>query len=137
MGVFYMLKRKSIIAIGVILLAALLLVGYRTWLAPQAKQGAKAVTVEVTIPRAQIEQSFSYQTDLDYVAQLLEQYKADLQLQTQQSSFGAYITAMLGVPADPNKEFYNIKVNGVDASVGISELPLEHGSTYAFTLLEF
>lgn len=131
------MKKKIGIVIGVILLAALLLFSYQTWLAPKATQGAKAITLEVSIPRENIDKTFSYKTDHAFVGELLEEKKAELQVETKDSSFGAYITGMMGVAADEKSEFYNIKVNGEDAMVGISELPLEDGSTYTFTLIGF
>ncbi len=52
----------------------------------------------------------------------------------QKGQYGEFVTGLLGVKADSKKEYFNIKVDGKDATVGVSQLPLEDGKTYTFTL---
>lgn len=110
---------------------------YQTYLSPKSDKGEKAVVVQIIIPRENIDKTFTYHTDLAFVSELLEAEKIDLQVQTQHSSYGDFISGMMGVVADESCEFFYIKVNGDDAMVGISQLPLEDGSTYAFILTGF
>ena len=121
----------------VTVIAALLIMGYNTFLAPKAQQGAKGVLVEVRIDRENITKSFTYHTDQEYVAGLLTEHQDDLKVETESGSFGPFITGMMGVPADSSKEFYSIKVDGADAAVGIASLPVEDGKTYSFVLTDF
>lgn len=131
------LRKKLVTLCIVIVIAVLLIMGYDTFLAPKAQQGVKEVTVEVQIDRENIAQSFIYHTDQEYVAGLLTEHKDDLKVETESGSFGPFITGMMGVQADSAKEFYSIKIDGEDASVGIASLPVEDGRTYSFILTGF
>ncbi len=130
--------RKKLVALCIVtVIAALLIMGYYTFLAPKAQQGIKEVTVEVQIDRENIAQSFSYRTDREYVAGLLTEHQDDLKVETESGSFGPFITGMMGIQADSAKEFYSVKVDGADASVGIASLLVEDGRTYSFVLTGF
>jgi hypothetical protein len=82
----------------------------------------------------------------------VQQYEAinalDLlrKLQTENSAFtfateafatGEFVTTINGVVADKTKEFWEIKVNGEPAQVGISELQLKTTDTLEFNLVGF
>lgn len=128
------MKKKIGIVCIVAAAAALLVAGYFLFLAPKAQIGSKAVTIQVVIPAKNVNRSFHYQTKQKYVSDLLKEHQADLQVTTQQSSYGDFVSGMLGITADAKKEFFNIKVNGKDATVGVSQLPVENGKTYTFTM---
>lgn len=115
---------------------ALLFVGYLAFLAPKAQSGQKSVKIEIVIASKSIDRTFEYRTDRSFVADLLEDKKGDLQTEMEDSQYGKFVSGMLGVKADPAKEYFNIKVNGTDATVGVSQLPLEDGKVYTFTLTQ-
>lgn len=131
------MKKKIGLAVGAVVVAALLVVGYFAFLAPKAQEGSKEVKIEVIIESAKIDKDFTYKTDAAFMKDLLEEKKDELQAVTETGSYGLFLTGLMGVEADETKEYYNIKIDGVDATVGISELPVENGKTYTFTLMGF
>lgn len=128
------MKKKIGLVLIVVAAAALLIVGYFQFLAPKAQTGAKTVTIQVVMKDKGIQKTFQYQTDRKYVAELLKDKQSELNVVMQKGQYGEFISGMLGVTADAKKEFFNIKVDGKDATVGVSQLPIENGKTYTFTL---
>lgn len=128
------MKKKIGFAFLAVAAAALLIAGYFQFLAPKAQSGAKSVTIRVVMQSKGIDKTFHYQTTRSYVAELLKDKQRELKAVTKKSQYGDFVSGLLGVTADASKEYFNIKVDGKDASVGISQLPLESGKTYTFTL---
>lgn len=128
------MKKKIGLTLLVLAAAALLITGYFKYLVPKTQEGIKSVTVRVVIQKDNIDQTFRYTSNRSTVADLLEDKQADLKTVTENGKYGLFISGMLGVKADPAKEYFNIKVDGKDSTVGVSELPLENGKTYLFTL---
>lgn len=128
------MKKKIGLTLLVLAAAALLTAGYFQFLAPKPQAGTKSVTVQVVISKDNINQTFRFTTSRSTVADLLQDEQGILKTTTENGPYGLYITGMLGVQADSSKEYFNIKVDGKDAAVGVSELPLENGKTYLFTL---
>ena len=131
------MQKKIVLTISVLLSAALLGIAYFAFVAPKTQTGAKTVTIQIVIPPKELQKTFTYHTDRTYVAELLKDKANELQPQTKNSQYGEYLTAMLGIKADASKEYYHIQVNGKDAITGISQLLLEDGKTYTFTLTPF
>lgn len=128
------MKKKLGISAAVLAVCALIFAGYMNFLSPKAPNGQKSVKVEVVIAFQNIDRTFEYQTGRSYVSELLEDKKSDLQTEMEDSQYGKFVSGMLGVKADPKKEYFNIKVDGKDSTVGISQLPIENGKVYTFTL---
>lgn len=128
------MKKKIGLVLIVVAAAVLLIMGYFQFLAPKAQTGAKTVTIQVVMKDKGIQKTFQYQTDRKYVAELLKDKQSELNVVMQKGQYGEFISGMLGVTADAKKEFFNIKVDGKDATVGVSQLPIENGKTYTFTL---
>jgi hypothetical protein len=127
-------KKKIIFSLAAAAAAILLIAGYFAWSAPKTQQGNKSVTIQVVISSKEINQTFHYRTNQAYVSGLLKDEKNDLKTEMQKGQYGEFVTGLLGVKADSKKEYFNIKVDGKDATVGVSQLPLEDGKTYTFTL---
>ena len=130
------MKTKLVLTFGALCAAVLLLAGYYLFLAPKPSEGEKSVTIEIVIEREGIDKTFHYDTDDAFVSELLLE-KDELQAQGTDGQYGYFITSLLGVEADADSEYYNIKENGVDATVGVSQLSLIDGSTYTFSLVQF
>lgn len=130
------MKKKIEIAAAALAVCALLFAGYLAFLAPKAQSGQKSVKIEVVIASQKIDRTFAYKTDKTYVAELLDDEKSDLKVEMKDSPYGKFVSGMLGVRADPGKEYFHIKVDGTDATVGVSQLPLEDGKVYTFTLMK-
>lgn len=135
-----MSKKISLVIASVVLAAALLIGGYFLIFgnnsAPEV--GQKNVTIQIIAERADadVDKTFTYDTDLKFVSELLLE-KTELEVIASEGTYGLFIESMLGVKADKNSEFFNVKENGVDSMVGVSELPLVDGNTYTFTLTTF
>lgn len=128
------MKKKIGLSLLVLAAAVLLTAGYFAFLAPKAHPGTKSVTVQVVIPQDKIQKTFHYTTTRPHLADLIQDERSDLKAETKAGQYGLFLTGMLGVHADPKKEYFNVKVDGKDATVGISQIPIEDGKTYTFTL---
>ena len=128
------MKKKIGIVLIILAAAALLFAGYTALFAPKAQGGTKAVTVQIVATEKGINRSFRYITNSSTLAQLLKEKQTELKTETKSSQYGDFVNGLLGVEADASKEYFNIKIDGKDASVGVSQLPVEDGKTYTFTL---
>lgn len=133
-----MSKKISLVIASVILAAALLIGGYFLIFgnssAPEV--GQKNVTIQIIAERADVDKTFTFDTDLKFVSELLLE-KTELKVVASEGDYGLFITSMLGVEADASSEFFNVKENSTDSMFGVSELPLVDGNTYTFTLTTF
>lgn len=128
------MKKKIGLVFIVLAAAALLIMGYFKFLAPKSQAGTKNVTIQVVVKDRGIDKTFHYQTTRSYVAELLKDKQSELKTVTQKGKYGEFVSGLLGVTANASKEYFNIKVDGKDATLGISQLPIEDGKTYVFTL---
>lgn len=133
-----MSKKISLVIASVVLAAALLIGGYFLIFgnnsAPEV--GQKNVTIQIIAERADVDKTFTYDTDLKFVSELLLE-KTELEVIASEGTYGLFIESMLGVEADASSEFFNVKENSTDSMFGVSELPLVDGNTYTFTLTTF
>lgn len=128
------MKKKIGLTLLTLMAAALLIAGYFNFLAPKTQEGTKSVTVQVVIQKNGINQTFHFTSNRSTVADLLKDEQPALKTVTESGQYGLFVSGLLGVKADSAKEYFNIKVDGKDATAGVSELPLENGKTYLFTL---
>ncbi|MBE0450647.1 MAG: DUF4430 domain-containing protein [Clostridia bacterium] len=129
------MNKKVMWIIIVVLVALVSLFMYNQYMAPQATEGEKSVTIEVVVESEGISKIYDLNTDAEYMYDLLMEIESDIQPVFEESSFGIYLTGLEGYTADETKnEFYSIKVNGVDALYGVKELPVIDGEVYRFEL---
>lgn len=62
---------------------------------------------------------------------------SDFTFEYEEFSLGMFITTINGVKADSNSEFWSFKINGNDASVGVSDYILKNGDVISFELTKF
>jgi ABC-type lipoprotein release transport system permease subunit len=67
----------------------------------------------------------------------LEARGVDFAYETEETEIGSFITTVNGTIADPNSEYWKIRVNGEDAQVGISELQLKQGDHLSLVITKF
>jgi hypothetical protein len=67
----------------------------------------------------------------------LSKENSDFSFATKSYSFGEMIMTVNSKQADSTKEFWELKVNGKQAEVGISDLILKSGDALEFNLVEF
>lgn len=131
------MNKKIIVIIGVLVLAALAFVGYKTFISPKGVEGAKDVTINIVIEKEDIDETFTYGTDHEFLIDLLEEKQAELGISFEEFDFGKMITGMMEYTADPTSEYFHIYINGEDATTGVGEIPLNDQETYTFELKNF
>lgn len=132
------MKKKSIVILSVLIVALLLFGGYKTFLSPEAVEGAKEVSIHIVIENEDIDEEFTYNTDDEFLVELMEENKEELGVSFEESEFGNMVIGMMNYTADPDEqEFFHIAVNGEDAMTGVDEIPLEDEDVYKFELSNY
>lgn len=128
------MKKKIITIIAVLLVAALAFTAYWFFLGPKSAEGDKQITIRVLVEKEDIDKTFTYDTDHEFLGQLVKENEEDLGAKINEMG-GSFVEGMVDYVADgSNNEFFSIKINTMDAMVGIDEIPLYDGDTYTFEL---
>ena len=100
---------------------------------PETTAGAKEINI-VIVHADQTEKSFTYQTDAEYLADvLLEKELADGDM----GSYGLFITTVDGETADDSKQqWWCITKGGEQVNSGADALPITDGDQFELTLME-
>lgn len=97
-------------------------------------------TIEVKVYNVESELVYSGEIDFqedDSLIELLKEHE-EIQMKGEDQSFGFYIIEMSGISAeDYENVFWNIKVNGEDSLVGISQIELVDGDLIEFALISW
>jgi hypothetical protein len=129
------MNKKVIAIISVLVVIGLLYLGYSTFLAPKGVEGEKKVTVQIVIESQDIDETFTFNTDHEFVTDLLKEHQEKLGAGFQSSEYGTMIVEMMNYTADTSKnEFFLFKVNGEDSMAGTDQTPINDGDTYRFEL---
>ena len=100
---------------------------------PETTAGAKEIDVLV-IHADKTENTYTYQTDAEYLAEvLLENELAE----GEQSSYGLFIQTVDGETADSSKQqWWCITKGGEQVNSGADALPIANGDQFELTLME-
>jgi hypothetical protein len=129
------MNKKIIAVIAVLALFVLLYAGYNAFLAPKGTEGAKEVTVQVVAEAQGIDKTFTFNTDHEFLTDLLKEKQDELGASLEATEFGTMITGMADYKADAAKnEFFLIQVNGEDAMTGTDDIAIQDGDAYKFVL---
>ncbi|NLJ97983.1 MAG: hypothetical protein GX320_01770 [Tissierellia bacterium] len=132
------MKKKSIVILSVLVVALLLFTGYKTFLSPKGAEGAKEVTIHIINENEDVDKTFTYNTDHEFLLELMEEKQEELGVTFEESEFGKMVVGMMNYTANPDKqEFFHIAVNGEDAMTGVEEIPLENDDVYKFELSNY
>jgi len=131
------MKKKIIAIVAVILACVLLYAGYQAFFAPKGSQGSKEVKIQVVIEKENVDRTFTYKTDDEFLTDLLKEKKDELGASFESYDFGTMITGLMNYKVDPNSEFFQFEVNGEVAMVGTDDTPIQDGDVYKFTLTNF
>ncbi len=92
---------KKILAIVVVLLVAVgIYAGYRAFIVPKGEEGRKHVTVRVLISKENIDETFEYDTEHQYLYELLKEKENELGISFKMYDFGAMVTGMMNYTAN-------------------------------------
>ena len=128
---------KKITAAIVILVLLLGGFGISRALSPQGTEGSKEVTINIIVESEEINYSETFRTDELFLEGLLNEYSEELEVVTEETQYGPMLLGLKGYTADMSKEFFNIKINGDDAMVGIKEIPVNDKDVYTFEVKGF
>jgi len=130
------MKKKIVVIAGVIILAILLGIVYDVYFGPEGIEGEKEVNLEIVIEEENINETYEFNTELEFLAELLEKNREQLGVSFQEHDFGKMVTGLKNYEAG-SQEFFHISINGEEAETGIDEIPLQDGDTYKFELMAF
>lgn len=126
------MNKKAIIIGLVLLLGVVAFFGYDQFLAPKAQEGAKEVTIEIIAESQSINETFTFNTDTEFLYDLLVEKQEELQVEF---GDGGFVTGLMGYTANvENKEFFSLIINGEFAMTGAKETPVEDGTVFKFEL---
>lgn len=129
------MNKKSVVILSVLLAALLLFGGYKLLLGPKGVEGSKEVTIRVINKDQNIDETFSYKTDHEFLLELLQEKEEEIGASFEKSDFGTMVVGMKGYKADADKkEYFHILVNDADAMTGAGEIPLNDKDVYTFEL---
>jgi hypothetical protein len=97
--------------------------------APVAVKGAETTT-QVSVPQAQTELTFTAQKGTS----VLDQLKARASVETKDSSYGPYVTAINGVQGGTDNKYWSFYVNDTLAQKGAAEYMPEGGEKITWKL---
>ncbi len=127
--------KKIFAIIAVLLVAVAIFAIYKFYILPKATAGQKTVSIHIIVEHQDIDKKFTYTTKLEYLGELLKEKKDELGADFGEfTGLGAYVKTMMDYTADESKEYFCIKINGMDAEYGIDQIPLNDGETYSFVL---
>ncbi len=119
--------KKPIIAIIALVAVAALMLGLYFGLREQPEQGPKDITVTVVYQDG-TSKDYSYRTEAEYLAQVLQETGLASGEQTQ---YGLFIQTVDGVTVDSAAgHWWKVRQNGQDAMVGAESLPVHQGDTF-------
>ncbi len=129
-----MTKKKQLIiaAVGVAVLAAICAIFIIVFNAgkDEPEKGAKEITIEIVAKDSEF--SEKYDTDEEYLGDLLENEKL---IGFDTTEYGRFITSANGIEADADaQEWWALYVNGEMAVTGVDETVIEDGSVYRLEL---
>ncbi len=72
------MNKKSIVIISILAVTLLLFAGYKTFLGPKGVEGAKEVTIHIVNESENVDETFTYNTDHEFLLELLEEKQDQL-----------------------------------------------------------
>lgn len=130
------MKQKLILVVLAVIIGGLFLWGYNAFLAPEGVSGEKDITLEIIIERENINETFYFNTEHEFLLELLKEQEDELQASFEEHELGTMLTGLMDIEAQDN-EFYLVLVDGEQAERGIAEIPLQDEEIYTFELTEF
>lgn len=128
-------NKKLLTILSIVLIAIVLFLGYKTFLAPKGVEGEKEVIMEIIAEQENIHENFTYHTDYEFLYELMKEKEKEIGAGFEDSSLGIMLTGLMNYSANAdNNEYFHILVNGEDAMTGIQEIPLNNQDHYIFEL---
>ena len=97
------MKKKTLTIILLVVIAALALLGYKTFLSLKGVEGFKNVTVQIVIEKENINENLDFKTDHKFLIELLNENQKKLGLSLKEYDSGSMIIGMMNYIADESK----------------------------------
>ncbi|WP_434309898.1 DUF4430 domain-containing protein [Hominifimenecus sp. rT4P-3] len=124
-------KKKIFLAASALLVVILAVLAIYLWQKPGSSEGEKEIVLLVTY-RDGSSKTDTYQTDLEYLGELLQEKE---RVTGEQGAYGIFIEAVDGEAVDASKqEWWCITKNGETLLTSADQTPLEDGAQYELTL---
>jgi len=125
--------KKTIMSVVGFLLAILVLLGVWQGTRPETQDGEKHIAVEI-IHKDGSEKSFSYDTDEEYLGELL---KKEGLISGTEDQYGIFVDTVDGETAiwEEDGGWWSLSCNGEDAQTGVDQMVIEDGSVYTWTYM--
>lgn len=125
--------KKIVLAVVVLaVVAVLMFLAYKVFM-PKGQAGAKEIAVKVIHGDA-TEKEFTYQTDAEYLGEVL--VSEDL-VEGEEGQYGLFITAVDGEMADDSKQqWWCITKSGEQVNTSADLTPIADGDVYELTMME-
>lgn len=122
---------KLLIALGILLALALLMLGIYYKNKPKTSLGSKKIVVEVVIPKEDSKE-FTIQTGAKYLGEALQEKKL---VKGTKGEYGLFITEVNGHTAnDAKQEWWCITKGGETVNTSADQTPIADGDHYEITL---
>ena len=131
------MNKKKLISILIILIIAIGGLSLYRALSPKGVEGNKEVTINVIVEGENINYTENFKTDELFLEAVLSANSKELGLTMTDTQYGPMVTGLKDYMADETKEFFSISINGVDAMVGVKEIPVNDKDVYTFEVKGF
>lgn len=131
------MNKKIIVILLVALIAVAGFFAYNTFFGPEIQEGEKEVAFKIVVSSEGIDKTYTLKTDQEILYDLMLEVKDIIKAEFDMQSFGPMLVGLEGYKADMTKEYFHIKINGVDAMVGVKDTPVIDGDTYEFIVTTF
>lgn len=124
-------SKKSLIAVAVLVVLAAVMIGVYMYARPAASAGSKRISVTV-VHKDGSEKSFSYQTDAEYLAEVLLNEGL---ISGDEGAYGLYVTTVDGEEANYNVDqgWWCLTKDGNEWMYGASDTAIADGDKYEWT----
>jgi hypothetical protein len=126
-------KKRTIIAISVLLVLVAAFITIYFTSRPATNAGMKSITVSV-IPLEEDEVEHTLTTDREFLSEALLDENI---IEGSETEFGLMVTTVDGITANPDKQqWWMITKGGEMTETGVSEIVISDNDHYEFTLVE-
>ena len=126
-----MKNKKMLVSLLILIMAISTYFGYSKVLADEIVKSSKVITVTVIDGGSNYKKEYKHKTDAEKLGEALDEMGI---IETSKGNFGRFVIGVDGIKADKAKgQWWQIKINGVDAQKGIDNTVIKDGDKIDFT----
>lgn len=131
------MKNKIILIAVVVVLAVGGFFGVKALTAQETNENLKEITVVITAETESIDVTYTWETEQEYLFELLVDYTDTINLGYDETAYGNMIVALEGFDTTDTTTYWAINVNGEASMVGADDVALNDGDEIEFILTDF